>query len=139
MLPMVIARLLRVFDPGLPRKVWLLQLGVLINFLGNGMVAPFLVGPTDCGAARSHGDDADEYGVLPGSLPPQHRPLRTQLRRAEGVLVPDRPGRRRGVRGPAGPQRRIGPGEAPRSGGDRVSWRPRRVLRSAEGVRGQAS
>jgi len=34
---------LRLFDPGLPSKVWLLQLGVFINFLGNGMVAPFLV------------------------------------------------------------------------------------------------
>ena len=29
--------------PRLPAKVWLLQLGVLVNFLGNGMVAPFLV------------------------------------------------------------------------------------------------
>ncbi|HUE67873.1 MAG TPA: MFS transporter, partial [Candidatus Acidoferrum sp.] len=36
-------RLLRLFDPELPPKVWLLQLGVFINFLGNGMVAPFLV------------------------------------------------------------------------------------------------
>lgn len=36
-------RMLRTFDPGLPRKAWLLQLGVLVNFLGNGMVAPFLV------------------------------------------------------------------------------------------------
>src|SRR5690242_8865548 len=36
-------RLLRLFDPGLPSKVWLLQIGVFINFLGNGMVAPFLV------------------------------------------------------------------------------------------------
>jgi MFS family permease len=43
MLPIMILRLRRVFDPGLPRTVWLLQLGVLINFLGNGMVAPFLV------------------------------------------------------------------------------------------------
>src|SRR6185437_2730668 len=29
--------------PRLPRKVWLLHVGVLVNFLGNGMVAPFLV------------------------------------------------------------------------------------------------
>src|SRR5579864_5253984 len=36
-------RLLRLFNPELPRKVWLLQVGVFINFLGNGMVAPFLV------------------------------------------------------------------------------------------------
>jgi MFS family permease len=36
-------RLLRLLDPGLPSTVWLLQLGVFINFLGNGMVAPFLV------------------------------------------------------------------------------------------------
>ena len=36
-------RLWALFDPRLPRKVWLLQLGVLVNFLGNGMVAPFLV------------------------------------------------------------------------------------------------
>jgi len=35
--------LLRLFNPELPSKVWLLQLGVFINFLGNGMVAPFLV------------------------------------------------------------------------------------------------
>ena len=34
---------LEVFDPRLPRSAWLLQLGVLVNFLGNGMVAPFLV------------------------------------------------------------------------------------------------
>ena len=34
---------LRLFNPGLPGKVWLLQLGVLVNFLGNGMVGPFLV------------------------------------------------------------------------------------------------
>lgn len=32
-----------IFDPDLPRAVWLLQFGVLINFLGNGMVAPFLI------------------------------------------------------------------------------------------------
>ena len=29
--------------PRLPGHVWLLQAGVLVNFLGNGMVAPFLV------------------------------------------------------------------------------------------------
>ncbi|HSS62672.1 MAG TPA: MFS transporter [Candidatus Limnocylindrales bacterium] len=36
-------RLVALFNPGLPPRVWLLQLGVLVNFLGNGMVAPFLV------------------------------------------------------------------------------------------------
>jgi MFS family permease len=36
-------RLIRLFNPDLPAKVWLLQLGVFINFLGNGMIAPFLV------------------------------------------------------------------------------------------------
>jgi len=35
--------LIRAFNPELPRKVWLLQAGVLINFFGNGLVAPFLV------------------------------------------------------------------------------------------------
>lgn len=35
--------LVRFFNPDLPRKVWLLQFGVLINFLGNGMVSPFLI------------------------------------------------------------------------------------------------
>lgn len=35
--------LLRTFNPGLPPRAWILQFGVLINFLGNGMVAPFLV------------------------------------------------------------------------------------------------
>jgi MFS family permease len=39
----MIRGLLRDFDPGLPRQVWLLQVGVLINFFGNGMVAPFLI------------------------------------------------------------------------------------------------
>ena len=39
----VVVGLINLFNPGLPRRVWLLQLGVLINFLGNGMVAPFLV------------------------------------------------------------------------------------------------
>lgn len=43
MLHTMVRRTLSVFDPGLPRQVWLLQLGVLVNFLGNGMVAPFLV------------------------------------------------------------------------------------------------
>jgi hypothetical protein len=48
------------FKPGLPRKVWLLQAGVLINFFGNGLVAPllviyawqggFFIGPTAGGA-----------------------------------------------------------------------------------------
>ena len=35
--------LVRLFNPELPAKVWLLQVGVFINFLGNGLVAPFLV------------------------------------------------------------------------------------------------
>ena len=39
----MIRRALGLFDPGLSRQVWVLQVGVLINFLGNGMVAPFLV------------------------------------------------------------------------------------------------
>ena len=43
MLQIMLPGLLAVFDAGLPRKVWLLQFGVLINFLGNGLVAPFLV------------------------------------------------------------------------------------------------
>ena len=29
--------------PGLPRHVWLLQAGVTLNFLGNGLVAPYLI------------------------------------------------------------------------------------------------
>lgn len=33
----------RAYDPGLPRIVWVLQLGVFVNFFGNGLVAPFLV------------------------------------------------------------------------------------------------
>lgn len=37
------SRLLRLFNPSLPARVWLLQFGVLVNFLGNGMVGPFLV------------------------------------------------------------------------------------------------
>jgi len=39
----MLRRLVSTFDPGLPRAVWILQLGVLINFFGNGLVAPFLV------------------------------------------------------------------------------------------------
>lgn len=39
----MVGRLLAIFNPELPRKVWLFQLGVLINFFGNGLVAPFLV------------------------------------------------------------------------------------------------
>jgi MFS family permease len=35
--------LLRRLDPDLPRPVWLLQLGGLLNFFGNGIVFPFLV------------------------------------------------------------------------------------------------
>ena len=36
-------RVLAWFDPELPPRLWLLQAGVFVNFLGNGMVAPFLV------------------------------------------------------------------------------------------------
>ena len=35
--------LIRRIDPDLPRPVWLLQLGGLLNFFGNGVVFPFLV------------------------------------------------------------------------------------------------
>jgi MFS family permease len=31
------------FDPGLPRIVWIQQLGVFVNFFGNGLVFPFIV------------------------------------------------------------------------------------------------
>jgi MFS family permease len=34
---------LRAFDPGLPRVLWVQQLGVFVNFFGNGLVFPFLV------------------------------------------------------------------------------------------------
>ena len=34
---------LRRFDPQLPREVWLLQLGGVMNSFGNGVVLPFLV------------------------------------------------------------------------------------------------
>lgn len=43
MLHLMLRRVLMIFNPALPRKVWLLQFGVLINFFGNGLVAPFLV------------------------------------------------------------------------------------------------
>jgi MFS family permease len=36
-------KLLRSFDPQLPREVWLLQLGGVMNSFGNGLVLPFLV------------------------------------------------------------------------------------------------
>lgn len=36
-------RWLRSFDPQLPRDVWLLQLGGVMNSFGNGLVLPFLV------------------------------------------------------------------------------------------------
>jgi MFS family permease len=36
-------RWLRSFDPQLPRTVWLLQLGGVMNSFGNGLVLPFLV------------------------------------------------------------------------------------------------
>jgi MFS family permease len=36
-------RSLRRFDPDLPRPVWLLQIGGLLNFFGNGIVFPFLI------------------------------------------------------------------------------------------------
>ena len=39
----MLRRLSALFDPGLPRIVWILQLGVLVNFFGNGLVGPFLV------------------------------------------------------------------------------------------------
>jgi MFS family permease len=37
-----VRRLLRSFDPQLPRQVWLLQVGGLANSFGNGVVFPFL-------------------------------------------------------------------------------------------------
>jgi MFS family permease len=37
------ARYLRSLDPGLPRSVWALQGGMLVNAFGNGVVLPFLV------------------------------------------------------------------------------------------------
>src|SRR6478736_127025 len=36
-------RWLRAFDPQLPRQVWLLQVGGVMNSFGNGIVLPFLV------------------------------------------------------------------------------------------------
>jgi MFS family permease len=36
-------RWLKSFDPQLPRDVWLLQLGGVMNSFGNGVVLPFLV------------------------------------------------------------------------------------------------
>jgi MFS family permease len=38
-----VRQLLRSFDPQLPRDVWLLQLGGVVNSFGNGVVLPFLV------------------------------------------------------------------------------------------------
>jgi hypothetical protein len=38
-----IAGWVRRFDPQLPRDVWLLQLGGVVNSFGNGIVLPFLV------------------------------------------------------------------------------------------------
>jgi MFS family permease len=38
-----VRKVFNLFNPELPPRVWLLQLGVLINFFGNGLVAPFLV------------------------------------------------------------------------------------------------
>jgi MFS family permease len=43
MLHLAMSRFLNLFNPDLPRTVWVLQLGVLVNFLGNGLVGPFLV------------------------------------------------------------------------------------------------
>src|SRR5215472_176902 len=43
MLLTMVARALAVFNPELPARMWLLQVGVLVNFFGNGLVAPFLV------------------------------------------------------------------------------------------------
>jgi len=37
-----VRRLLRSFDPQLPRDVWLLQIGGVLNSFGNGVVFPFL-------------------------------------------------------------------------------------------------
>jgi MFS family permease len=39
----IVKNLFRSLDPHLPRAVWLLQLGGLLNFFGNGIVFPFLV------------------------------------------------------------------------------------------------
>lgn len=39
----MLRRLVNLFDPELPRVVWILQAGVLVNFFGNGLVGPFLV------------------------------------------------------------------------------------------------
>ena len=39
----MVARALRRFDPRLPRDVWLLQIGGVLNSFGNGIVLPFLV------------------------------------------------------------------------------------------------
>lgn len=39
----MLQRLTALFNPGLPKVVWVLQLGVLVNFFGNGLVGPFLV------------------------------------------------------------------------------------------------
>src|SRR5579884_2418052 len=36
-------RYLRALDPGLPRPVWLLQVGATLNTFGTGLVLPFLV------------------------------------------------------------------------------------------------
>jgi MFS family permease len=41
--PRPLPSLLRELDPQLSREVWLLQLGGLMNFFGNGIVFPFLV------------------------------------------------------------------------------------------------
>ena len=43
MLHLNVSRLASYFNPGLPARAWLLQFGVLINFFGNGLVAPFLL------------------------------------------------------------------------------------------------
>ena len=34
---------LRSLDPGLPRSIWILQLGSLVNSFGNGIFLPFLI------------------------------------------------------------------------------------------------
>jgi MFS family permease len=39
--PSAVTQLL--ITPGLPKEAWLLQAGVLLNFVGNGLVAPYLV------------------------------------------------------------------------------------------------
>jgi len=41
--PRPAARLLRALDPGLPRPVWLLEAGMLVNSVGTGLLMPFVI------------------------------------------------------------------------------------------------